>query len=302
MGTSNSFGGQGNNTPLVPSWLGGADGGGGNDGNDGDGGDNGNNDSQGDQGTNGGQSDNVGNDTDRGQTDANSKGRFTTARTNFTKFINSGGLDRRSLGRSVSSYISKASGGSRTAAKRIGASKRVAAGIVGFLNTARTEGVAAALNSHKLGNLVGRPIEEVFVGLLNDLCPNGGNIDEGLARNAFVETIAQLVTEGMESIDNLSVEQFQHVIEVFVTNAIEGRLYNDIGTKIVFESANVQTAEFIQAQVHDFIRGSVLDAIARHASEFDNLSGLDTSILVEDIYTDAYEILESLSENEANHD
>lgn len=295
MGTSNSFGGQGNNTPLVPSWLGGTEGG--NDGMDGY------NDPEGQQGDNEGQGDgNAGKDSSQGEINTNSAGRFTGARTNFTKFINSGGRDRKALGRSVSSYISKASGGSRTAAKRIGASKRVAAGIVTFLNTARTEGLAAALNSHNLSNLVGRPIEEVFVGLLNDICPDGGNIDEGLARNAFVETIAQLVMEGMESIDNLSVEQFQHVIEIFVTNAIEGRLYNDIGTKIVFESANIETAEFIQVQVHDFIQGSVSDAIARNASEFENLSGLDTNTIVNQVYTDAYEILESLSENEANHD
>lgn len=293
MGTSNSFGGQGNNTPLVPSWLGG----------DGTNGDSVGNDSEGIQsGTEGQEDTSAQNDTPQGQTNTNSSGRFTGARTNFTNFINSGGLDRRALGRSVSSYISKASGGSRTAAKRIGASKRVATGIVDFINTVRSQGVVAALNSHNLDNLVGRPIDEVFAGLLNDICPDGGNIDEGLARNAFVETIAQLVTEGMESIDNLTVEQFQHVIEIFVTNAIEGRLYNDIGTKIIFESANVQTGEFIQAQVHDFIQGSVSDAIARHASEFENLSGLDTNILVDHIYADAYEILESLSENEANHD
>ncbi|MEO9146284.1 MAG: Qat anti-phage system associated protein QatB [Ginsengibacter sp.] len=293
MGTSNSFGGQGNNTPLVPSWLGG-------DGNDGD---SVGNDSEGAQSGTEEQGDNSAkNDTSQGQINTNSSGRFTGARTSFTNFINSDGRDRRALGRSVSSYISKASGGSRTAAKRIGASKRVATGIVDFINTVRSQGVVVALNSHNLGNLVGRPIDEVFAGLLNDICPDGGNIDEGLARNAFVETIAQLVTEGMESIDNLTVEQFQHVIEIFVTNAIEGRLYNDIGTKIIFESANVQTGEFIQAQVHDFIQGSVSDAIARHASEFENLSGLDTNILVDHIYADAYEILESLSENEANHD
>lgn len=303
MGTSNSFGGQSNNTPLVPSWLGGPEGGVDNDSNDGGSSGEGENDSQSDQGGNGRQGENEpGNDASQGQTNTNSSRRFKESRSNFTRFIKSGGRDRRALGRSVSSYISTASNGSRTAAKRIGASKRVVAGIVGFLNTARTEGVPAALDSHNLGNLVGRPIDEVFLGLLNDICPDGGNIDEGLARNAFVETIAQLVTEGMESIDNLTIEQFQHVIEIFVTNTIEGRLYNDIGTKIVFESTDVRTAESIQGQVHDFIQGSVSDAIARHTSEFENLLRLDMNVLVDQIYTDAYEILESLSQNEANHD
>ncbi|MFN3759926.1 MAG: Qat anti-phage system associated protein QatB [Algoriphagus aquaeductus] len=287
MGTSNSFGGPGNQTPLIPSFLGGGDG---------DIGGQNNSDNN-----NAGERDNGNNDSGQeGTPDRNTSQRFRAARTNFTKFVNSGGRDRRALGRSISSYVSRSAGGSGNASKRIGASKRVTAGIFGFLNSVRTDGVATALSSRNLNNLIGKPIDEVFVGLLEDMCPDGGNIDEGLARNAFVETIAQLVNEGLETLDNLSAEQFQHVIEVFVTNAIEGRLYNDIGSKVIFESSDVRTVEFIQEQVHDFIQGSVADAIARHSAEFDNISGLDTNTLVDEIYTDAYEILESLSENEAN--
>lgn len=287
MGTSNSFGGPGNQTPLIPSFLGGGDGDTGEQNND--------------DNNNTGEQNNGNNDSGQeAPADRNSSQRFRAARTNFTKFVNSGGRDRRALGRSLSSYVSRSAGGSGNASKRIGSSKRVTAGIIGFLNSVRSDGVTSALSSRNLNNLIGKPIDEVFVGLLEDMCPDGGNIDEGLARNAFVETIAQLVNEGLETLDNLSAEQFQHVIEVFVTNAIEGRLYNDIGTKVIFKSADVRTAEFIQEQVHDFIQGSVADAIARHSAEFDNISGLDTNTLVDEIYTDAYEILESLSENEAN--
>ena len=45
--------------------------------------------------------------------------RFTAARGNFSRFAGSGGTDRASLGRAVSSYVSSASGGSRTAAQRM---------------------------------------------------------------------------------------------------------------------------------------------------------------------------------------
>lgn len=290
MGTSNSFGGPGNNTPLIPSWLGG---------------DESNADSNGQNSNNG---DNSQPNQDSGQNPIQNNpqqpipqarpGRFRTSRSNFTRFVNSGGTDRSALGRSISSYISTSSGGARTAAKRIGASKRVAAGITNFLNTARTDGVAAALRSRNLNDLIGKPIDEIFSGLLEDICPDGGNIDEGLARSAFVETIGQLVEDGVNTLDNLSIEQLQYVVEVFVTNTIEGRLYNDIGTKIVVESADVEAVEQIQSQVHDFIRGSVSDAIARHAAEFNNLGGLDTNALIDTIYVESYEILKTLSENE----
>jgi hypothetical protein len=45
--------------------------------------------------------------------------RFTGARNNFSRFAGSGGTDRASLGRSLSHYVSTASGGSRTAAQRM---------------------------------------------------------------------------------------------------------------------------------------------------------------------------------------
>src|SRR5690348_12014217 len=37
-------------------------------------------------------------------------GRFTAARSNFSRFASSGGTDRASLGRAVSHYVSRASG------------------------------------------------------------------------------------------------------------------------------------------------------------------------------------------------
>lgn len=290
MGTSNSYWGPANSTPLVPNWL--DDGAGDNDGND-------SSDGAGNEGNDNQDGENASPATPN-PTLVATPSRFRGARTNFTRYINSGGTDRRALGRAISSYISHATGGSANAAKRIGASRHVTSGLVNFLSTAQTSGVQVALSSNNLGALVGKPIDEIFIGIMELMCPDGGSIDEGIARNAFVETIAQLVSEGMESLDGLSKEQFQHVIEVFVANAIEGRLYNDIGTKVVVEASDVHTAEFIQSQVHDFIKGSVTDAIERHSSEFDNLAGLDANELVDTIYNDVYTILETLSENESN--
>jgi hypothetical protein len=43
-------------------------------------------------------------------------GRFQKARVNFTRFAASGGSDRRALGRSVRAYVKKATGGSTNAA------------------------------------------------------------------------------------------------------------------------------------------------------------------------------------------
>lgn len=50
-------------------------------------------------------------------------GNFTVPRSNFTRYARSGGNDRTSLGRAVSSYVSSGTGGARRAAQRMGSSR-----------------------------------------------------------------------------------------------------------------------------------------------------------------------------------
>src|SRR5579872_5935901 len=60
--------------------------------------------------------------------------RFTAPRANFTKFVKSGGKNRSAFGKSISGYISTSSGGSRTATKRMGSSRRALNKFANFLS------------------------------------------------------------------------------------------------------------------------------------------------------------------------
>jgi len=157
--------------------------------------------------------------------------RFTAPRSNFTRFAHSGGGDRASLGRAVSGYISKSSGGARQAAQRMGASRGSGARLLGsgarllgFLADVQARGATEALRSLDLEGLAGRPIDEVFMGLADYICPNAGTVDEGIAREAFIETIVDLSTLGVTDLNALSSDQMQTVFELYATHAIEARL------------------------------------------------------------------------------
>lgn len=233
MGTSSAYGGSGGGTPLVPSWLEG-------DGGAGDGSDAGSPDSP---------------DTplppqmpaappDRPPLQSPPpEDRFTAARSNFSGFARLGGNNRASLGRAISHYVSRSTGGLRQAAQRMGSSRRVGARLLGFLADAQARGAQEALRALKLESLAGRPIEEIFLGLADYICPEGGTVDEGIARDAFIETIADLASLGVTDLDALTADQMQTVFELYATHAIETRICNDIGTKKVMSRLNLVVSE-----------------------------------------------------------
>lgn len=293
MGTSTPFSGAGGGTPLVPDWL--------DDGADGDGGDGGLPTAPQDGAPPAPPQDGTpppapaAHPTPR----IGDPGRFRTARTNFTKFAASGGSDRRSLGRSISDYVSRSSGGAARAAQRMGTSRASAAGLVSFMREAAANGVQAALRSLNLQNLAGRPIEEVFTGLADLICPEGGSIDEGIARDAFIETIADMAEAGITDIDALTAAQIQTVFELYVSHAIEARLCNDVGAKVVSMPADPKAAASVEAQLQDFIQRGVSDAVSAANVDIASLTGPAVRGFVDEVYRSAFEILQTLGEQEA---
>lgn len=300
MGTSSAFGGQGGGTPLVPSWLG-------------------------DDGAPPAAPDGAPPDgTPPGgpPPDAPADGtnppaappapparppippvadptRFSAARNNFSRFAGSGGDDRRSLGRAVSHYVGSSSGGARTAAARMGSARGAGGRLLGFLSDAVTRGATEALRALNLGALAGRPIEEIFLGLTDYVCPDGGSIDEGIAREAFIETITDLAGAGITDLDGLTADQMQTVFELYATNAIEARLCNDIGAKTVTLPSDSRAAARVQAQLNDFIRRGVADALTSARGAAAALTPDRVLGFVGRIYEQAFGILQIMGDAEA---
>lgn len=273
MGTSNSNGGAGGGTPLIPSWLNGGD-------------------ENGMLPANGELGDNPANPP----ATAN---RFTSARNNFSRFARSGGSNKASLGRAVSKYVSIVAGGSHTAAQRMGASQAAGGNLLSFLSSAAAGNSREALRALNLESLAGRPIEDVFLGLADFVCPDGGTIDEGIAREAFIETIAELAENGITSFDGLTTDQTQTIFELFVTHAIEARLCNDIGTKAILLPINPAAADLVQKQLFDFIRRSVADAVTAARSAMQALTSDRVLGFVNNVYEQAFSIMQIMGEEAA---
>lgn len=286
MGTSTAYGGPNGGTPLVPSWLGG------------------------DEPTLPPRSPDSSPSPDAAEPPASpnrppipkmaDSQRFSGARNSFTRFAGSGGSDRASLGRAISSYVSKSTGGSRQAAQRMGSSRGAGTRLLGFLADAQARGVREALRELDLESLAGRPITEIFVGLADYICPGAGTVDEGIAREAYIETIVELASEGLTDLNTFTPDQMQTVFELYATHAIEARICNDIGTKAVMMPADAQAAHRVEQQLRDFIRGGVSDALERERANAPNLSSERIHAFVDAVYESAFSILQALGEAEAD--
>lgn len=287
MGTSNAYGGAGGGTPLIPSWL------------------------QGDVGASAGDGAQPPSPdgpppavppapAPRPTVPVGASDRFTSARNNFTRFVTSGGSDRRSLGRAISQYVSKSAGGARQAAQRMGSSRGAGAGLVRFLSDVSANGAREALRMLNLESLAGRPIEEVFAGLADYICPEGGSIDDGIARDAFVETIADLASAGIADIDALTPDQIQTVFELYATHAIEARICNDIGNKVVNLPTDPRSVERVQTQLRDFIQRGVSDAINSAGVNIQSLTPDAVMGFVTGVYQSAFDVLQAMGDEEAS--
>jgi hypothetical protein len=225
--------------------------------------------------------------------------RFTAPRTNFTRFVRSGGGDRASMGRAVSGYVTSSAGGSRQAVQRLGSSRGTTARLATFLSDVNTRGAREALRTLNLESLAGRPVEEVFLGLADYICPEGGTVDEGIAREAFIETVAEVADLGVTDLDSLTPAQMQTVMEIYATHVIKARIYNDIGTKSIALPTDIRAVERIQKALHDFIMRGVSDAISRAQLTFGAITEQRALALVDAVYESSYDILVALGEAEA---
>lgn len=282
MGTSTAYGGPNGRTPLVPSWLGSGDG-------------------VAPPPPDPSNPDPATPPPDRpALPPIADPRRFTEARTNFTRYAKSGGSDRAGLGRAMSRYVSDASGGARQAAQRMGASRGAGARLLNFLTNVQEKGFQEALRNLDLESLAGKPINEVFLGLVDHICPGAGTVDEGIAREAFLETIIELTEIGVTDLDGLTPEQMQTVFEIYATHAIEARICNDIGTKIITMPANAQAALHVQEQLREFIRGAVSDALTIARADAPTLRTGIIQSFVDSVYETAFEILQSMGDAEGD--
>lgn len=218
---------------------------------------------------------------------------FGTARGNLTRGARTS--DGRAIRRGAGQYVS-ASGGGRGAARRMPSSRAAAGGLAGLARNFATQGPAEALRPFNLEGLAGAPAVDVFVALTDALCPPGGTIDEAIARDAMLETIAALAAEGVGNFDEMTSEDLQEFFIGVVSRSIEGKILNEVGTNSIRVSPDLAAVERAQRMLHDFVDGCVRDRFAATGSSLADVSREQIDEFVSELYGAAFDLMQTLGE------
>ena len=216
------------------------------------------------------------------------------ARSNMTRGARTS--DARAIRRGAASYVG-ASGGGRTAARRMPNSQAVAGGVAELARSFANQGPAEALRRFNLDGMAGAPAEDVFVALTDMLCPPGGTIDEAIAREAMLEAVADLAAAGVGSFDELSTNELRQLFIGVVSRSIEGKILNEVGTNAVSVPADIAGVERAQTMLRDFVEGCVRDEFEARGSELGDLDGNAIDSFVEDLYAAALDLVMVLGDD-----
>jgi hypothetical protein len=172
----------------------------------------------------------------------------------------------------------------------MGSSRTTGARLASFLVDSQRHGATEALRRVNLAHLADRPIHEVLSGIADVVCPDGGTIDEGIARRAFMETVADVAILELGPLDSISNAEMETIFESFTANAILGRILNDVGTKAIILPASVDAAVRVERQIRDYIKGAVHDSISR-CGGIAGVTQAQVNDFVRKVYESAFEIL-----------
>lgn len=271
MGTSTSNRGQNGKTPLVPSWL-----------NDDE-----NNSTQPDSEITG---DNIQHQDDTQSYDPK---RFTSPRSDFTRYINSGGNKTDRLHKAISSYVRKSAGGSQNATLRLGSARKSTAKLVSIMSGFAGGNISATAYRFNLGDIIGKPAKEVFLRIMDFVCPDGGRTDEGIARSAYIDALSTIPDLENKQIESLSPSEFLAFTEIYMADVVQQKLLNDIANKIFSLPDNISTIENIENQMKEFIQNAISDAISRLNVDICNISQQQAQGVVDSVYNTAFDIMSS---------
>ena len=222
--------------------------------------------------------------------------RFTQPRGEFTRYINSAGRDTGMARKSIANYVRNSMGGSKNAAQRLGAARNSSARLLNVTGIFASGGAQAVERYLSLKNLSNAT--DALLAIADFVCPDGGPQDEGIARNAYITAIEESPEIASIPFEELTAEQMLLIVQKSMANVVCGRILNDIGNKIIMLPDDIDVAERLVAQIKEFVKGAISDAVSDLKVDVNNRSQHQSIDIVNEVYQTTFEIMARVGDDE----
>jgi hypothetical protein len=101
---------------------------------------------------------------------------------------------------------------------RLGSARKSTARLVSVMGGFARSGVFTTAQLFHLGDIIGKSVKDVFVRIMDFVCPDGGSTNEGIARSAYIEALSAMTDWENKRIENLtphSVRSDKAVLDIF---------------------------------------------------------------------------------------
>ncbi|MBE7157713.1 MAG: hypothetical protein INR62_04645 [Rhodospirillales bacterium] len=176
--------------------------------------------------------------------------------------------------------------------QRMGSSRRTAARLAGFVQAAQAGGTVQALRRFGLERCIGRPVREVLAELLEAMCPQGGRIDEGIARQAFQNAIVDFAAQDLPPVEQLTGEQWNVLFTDFLVRSIELRVIADVGQGSLKVTENVQQFREAAEVMHNVVMATVQEALGDTFARLGTVPETQLQALTDQAYERAWGLFE----------
>jgi hypothetical protein len=208
------------------------------------------------------------------------------------------GRVQRYLRRALSDYVRKGTGGSRIAVSRMGPSRQAARILYQFIQTVNSDGLQTALASVSRSDLFGKSASDVLGALTDTICPEGGLIDDAIAREAWDEAVLFTLENGTEDVSTMPEREWVALFCDFIARSIEMKVFNDICSEGVSLPETIADVNQVEQDLHSLIGEAVTETIGETFGRNERLDETQIKAAVDDIYGRAFSYLSALDEEE----
>jgi hypothetical protein len=222
---------------------------------------------------------------------------WRTAKVSLGKAISGGSGVRGSFAAPGRKYVG-ALGGARNAARTSRAGKASTARLGQFLSSVSSRGLNETLERLGLSSVIGKDAETVFAAISNALAPTGSSREEAIARSAVNEALELLYEQllladgDLTKLDQMGTQEVTQAIQAAVSSYIFCRWLAELEIVLEKKAMSAKEAVRYERDMRAYIRESVqLDMQGIDVLNMD-WNGAGGKQFIDKIFTDAYRILE----------